>query len=41
MFSVVHASLFEFVATKGNEIAIVSLDGRPVLLMTTWQARAC
>jgi regulator of protease activity HflC (stomatin/prohibitin superfamily) len=34
------ASLFEFVATKANEVAIVSLDGRPVLLMTPWQARA-
>src|ERR1700678_4446956 len=32
--------LFEFVATKANEIAIVSLDGRPVQLMTPWQARA-
>jgi regulator of protease activity HflC (stomatin/prohibitin superfamily) len=34
------AMLFEFVVTKANEIAIVSLDGRPVLLMTPWQARA-
>ena len=34
------ALLFEFVATKANEIAIVSLDGRPVQLMTPWQARA-
>jgi regulator of protease activity HflC (stomatin/prohibitin superfamily) len=34
------AGLFEFVAAKANEIAIVSLDGRPVLLMTPWQARA-
>jgi regulator of protease activity HflC (stomatin/prohibitin superfamily) len=34
------ASLFDFVATKANEVAIVSLDGRPVLLMTPWQARA-
>jgi regulator of protease activity HflC (stomatin/prohibitin superfamily) len=34
------ASLFEFVTTKANEVAIVSLDGRPVLLMTPWQARA-
>jgi regulator of protease activity HflC (stomatin/prohibitin superfamily) len=34
------ASLFEFVATKANEIAIVSLDGRPVQLMSPWQARA-
>jgi regulator of protease activity HflC (stomatin/prohibitin superfamily) len=34
------AMLFEFVATKANEIAIVSLDGRPVQLMTPWQARA-
>jgi regulator of protease activity HflC (stomatin/prohibitin superfamily) len=34
------ARLFEFVATKANEIAIVSLDGRPVQLMSPWQARA-
>jgi regulator of protease activity HflC (stomatin/prohibitin superfamily) len=34
------ARLFEFVATKANEVAIVSLDARPVLLMTPWQARA-
>jgi len=34
------ALLFEFVATKANEIAIVSLDGRPVQLMSPWQARA-
>jgi regulator of protease activity HflC (stomatin/prohibitin superfamily) len=34
------AMLFEFVAAKANEIAIVSLDGRPVQLMTPWQARA-
>jgi len=34
------AMLFEFVVTKANEIAIVSLDGRSVLLMTPWQARA-
>jgi regulator of protease activity HflC (stomatin/prohibitin superfamily) len=34
------ARLFEFVVTKANEVAIVSLDGRPVLLMTPWQARA-
>jgi regulator of protease activity HflC (stomatin/prohibitin superfamily) len=34
------ARLFEFVTTKANEVAIVSLDGRPVLLMTPWQARA-
>jgi hypothetical protein len=33
------ASLFEAVETKANEIAIVSLDGRPVHLMTPWQAR--
>jgi regulator of protease activity HflC (stomatin/prohibitin superfamily) len=31
--------LFELVETKANEIAIVSLDGRPVHLMTPWQAR--
>jgi regulator of protease activity HflC (stomatin/prohibitin superfamily) len=34
------ARLFELVATKANEIAIVSLDGRPVQLMSPWQARA-
>ena len=33
------AELFEAVETKANEIAIVSLDGRPVQLMTPWQAR--
>jgi regulator of protease activity HflC (stomatin/prohibitin superfamily) len=33
------AELFELVETKANEIAIVSLDGRPVHLMTPWQAR--
>jgi regulator of protease activity HflC (stomatin/prohibitin superfamily) len=33
------ASLFEAVETKANEIAIVSLDGRPVHLMTPWQVR--
>jgi regulator of protease activity HflC (stomatin/prohibitin superfamily) len=32
--------LFEVVETKANEIAIVSLDGRPTHLMTPWQARA-
>jgi regulator of protease activity HflC (stomatin/prohibitin superfamily) len=32
-------SLFEAVETKANEIAIVSLDGRPVHLMTPWQLR--
>jgi regulator of protease activity HflC (stomatin/prohibitin superfamily) len=31
--------LFELVETKANEIAIVSLDGRPVHLMTPWQVR--
>ena len=31
--------LFEAVETKANEIAIVSLDGRPVHLMTPWQTR--
>jgi regulator of protease activity HflC (stomatin/prohibitin superfamily) len=31
------AELFEAVETKANEIAIVSLDGRPVHLMTPWQ----
>ena len=33
------AELFESVETKANEIAIVSLDGRPVHLMTPWQTR--
>ena len=33
------ASLFEFVATTANEIAIVSLDGRPMQVMTPWQVR--
>ena len=33
------AELFEAVETKANEIAIVSLDGRPVHLMTPWQVR--
>src|SRR3954454_21315397 len=33
------AELFEAVETKANEIAIVSLDGRPMQLMTPWQAR--
>jgi regulator of protease activity HflC (stomatin/prohibitin superfamily) len=33
------AELFEAVETKANEIAIVSLDGRPVQLMTPWQLR--
>jgi regulator of protease activity HflC (stomatin/prohibitin superfamily) len=33
------AELYEVVETKANEIAIVSLDGRPVHLMTPWQVR--
>jgi regulator of protease activity HflC (stomatin/prohibitin superfamily) len=33
------SELFELVETKANEIAIVSLDGRPVHLMTPWQVR--
>jgi regulator of protease activity HflC (stomatin/prohibitin superfamily) len=33
------AELFEAVETKANEVAIVSLDGRPVQLMTPWQVR--
>jgi regulator of protease activity HflC (stomatin/prohibitin superfamily) len=33
------AELFELVETRANEIAIVSLDGRPVHLMTPWQVR--
>jgi regulator of protease activity HflC (stomatin/prohibitin superfamily) len=31
--------LFEAVETKANEVAIVSLDGRPVHLLTPWQVR--
>ena len=30
------AELFEAVETKANEVAIVSLDGRPVHLITPW-----
>jgi regulator of protease activity HflC (stomatin/prohibitin superfamily) len=33
------AELFEAVETKANEVAIVSLDGRPVALMLPWQVR--
>ena len=33
------AELFEAVETKADEIAIVSLDGRPVHLMAPWQTR--
>jgi regulator of protease activity HflC (stomatin/prohibitin superfamily) len=33
------AALFEAIETGANEIAIVSLDGRPVHLMTPWQNR--
>ncbi|MET0677950.1 MAG: slipin family protein, partial [Bradyrhizobium sp.] len=33
------AESFAEVETKANEIAIVSLDGRPVHLMTPWQVR--
>src|ERR1700754_3778231 len=33
------AELFEAIETKANEIAIVSLDGRPVQLMAPWQVR--
>jgi regulator of protease activity HflC (stomatin/prohibitin superfamily) len=33
------ADLFEAVETKANELAIVSLDGRPHVLMAPWQAR--
>jgi len=32
-------ALFAAVETKANEIAIVSLDGRPVHLLTPWQLR--
>ena len=34
------AELFEMVETRANEIAIVSLDGRPMQVMVPWQARA-
>jgi regulator of protease activity HflC (stomatin/prohibitin superfamily) len=34
------AELFEAVETKSDEIAIVSLDGRPMHLMGPWQTRA-
>jgi regulator of protease activity HflC (stomatin/prohibitin superfamily) len=33
------AELFEEVATKADEVAIVKLDGRPVHLMAPWQTR--
>src|ERR1700748_1846878 len=33
------AELFEAVETRAQEIAIVSLDGQPVQLMTPWQLR--
>ena len=33
------AELFEAVETKADEIAIVSLDGRPTHLMSPWQTR--
>jgi regulator of protease activity HflC (stomatin/prohibitin superfamily) len=33
------AELFEAVETKANELAIVSLDGRPTHLMAPWQTR--
>jgi len=33
------AELFEVVETKANELAIVSLDGRPTHLMAPWQTR--
>jgi regulator of protease activity HflC (stomatin/prohibitin superfamily) len=33
------AEMFEAVETKADEIAIVSLDGRPVHLMAPWQIR--
>ena len=33
------AELFEVVETKADELAIVSLDGRPTHLMAPWQAR--
>ena len=33
------SALFEAVETRANELAIVSLDGRPVQLMAPWQTR--
>src|SRR4051794_39737195 len=33
------AELFEAVETRANELAIVSLDGRPQALMAPWQSR--
>lgn len=33
------AALFEAVETRADEVAIVSLDGRPVHLMTPWEVR--
>src|SRR5262245_63032858 len=33
------AALFEAVQTKADEVAIVSLDGRPTHLMAPWQTR--
>src|SRR5262249_58630319 len=33
------ADLFEAIETKADELAIVSLDGRPVHLMPPWQTR--
>jgi hypothetical protein len=33
------ANLFEAVETKSDELAIVSLDGRPVGLLGPWQTR--
>ena len=33
------AELFEAVETKADEVAIVSLDGRPMHLMAPWQTR--
>src|SRR5262249_3834237 len=33
------AALFEAVETKADELAIVSLDGRPLYLMGPWQVR--
>ena len=34
------AELLELVETKANELAVVSLDGRPTHLMGPWQSRA-
>src|SRR5262245_15820103 len=34
------AELFEVVETGANEVAVVYLDGRPLIVLGPWQARA-